>query len=136
MVVDIQFGAKPLGTNYFNPGEKYGNRRTEIAATGRDYLKSGGCIPDQFREIDLLEEFSSPKKTNRLGDQALMLEPKDFTEKDLGRSPDYFDAFCCTFAEQVAFYIPGQVAQDVRGDVAEIAYDPYKEETIYAGFTS
>ena len=36
MVVDIQFGAKPLGTNYFNPGEKYGNCLLYTSPSPRD----------------------------------------------------------------------------------------------------
>ena len=131
-VVDVQFGSKPQSTNYLNPGEHYANRRTEIAATGRDWLKAGGCIPRQCQHVDFIEEISSPKKSNRLGDQAVILEPKEITKKELGRSTDFFDAWCCTLAEPVIHYLADVATGAGPQQEGEHEYDPFDQERIYA----
>ena len=129
-VVDVQFGERPAGTNTYEPGERYANRRTEIAATARDFLRHGGVIPQACTQVDFLEELSAPKKNNRLSDGAQALEPKDVTKKELGRSPDFADAFFCTFAEPVVWYIGEKDSMVTEESKHE--YDPFDEERVYA----
>lgn len=97
-VFDVNFGSKA------NDDAKFMNKRAEAYSDTRDWLKAGGCLPD---DQALADELSAPEyyfdKYNRLA-----LESKDDMKARLGKvsaegggSPDKADALALTFAERV-----------------------------------
>lgn len=97
-VVDVNFGASA------NDEAKYRNKRAEAYSDVRDWLKAGGCLPD---DQALADELSAPEyyfdNQNRL-----VLESKDDMKLRLGKlsdeggaSPDKADALALTFSERV-----------------------------------
>jgi len=98
-VVEVQFGAKPDGTNTIEREIRYANKRAEIWGALRDWL-SIGKIPEVIprSDISLLNELTIPTYTLRAGTDAILLEPKDMIKKRGERSPDVADALALTFA--------------------------------------
>lgn len=92
-VVEVPFGGSA------NSPELYYNRRSEMWALMRDWLKSGAKIPD---ELGLKQELCAPTYTyDNKG--RIKLESKDDIKKRLAEmSPDIADALCLTFAAPVA----------------------------------
>lgn len=90
-VHEVWFGSKSEEPEYYN-------KRTEIWAKLREWLK-GGCID---RDAELLDDLSSPEyKFIGAGDR-IMLESKEEMKKRGFSSPDNGDALACTFAVNVA----------------------------------
>lgn len=91
LVRPINFGAAALDPH------KYVNRRAEMYLLARDWVLSGGCLPN---DPMLHAELAAPRYwyDNK---QRLCLEPKDDIKARLGRSPDRADAFVLTFAGPV-----------------------------------
>jgi hypothetical protein len=90
-VHEVWFGAKAKDP-------QWGNLRTEMYATARDWL-AGGCIP---AHQGLMDDLAGPEYDFRGSSDVQILEPKE-RMKDRGlASPDYGDAFVCTFAIRVA----------------------------------
>lgn len=73
--------------------EKYYNKRAEMWFAMRDWLRSGGALPN-IKEI--VAELTTTEYTMKNG--KLLLQPKDIVKKKLGRSPDIADALAQTFA--------------------------------------
>jgi len=93
-VVEVPFGSKALKSS------KFVNRRSEMWYLMREWLKSGGSIPDDLR---LRRELATP--TYSFDAQGrVKLEGKDDIKKRLpdAGSPDVADALCLTFAAPVA----------------------------------
>lgn len=97
---------------------RYANRRAEMYFRLADWVKRGGCLPD---EPDLVGELSAMTYTFR-GD-ALLLEPKENIKKKLLRSPDLADGLALTFAASVA----AKRAQTMPRPQREERYDPFAE---------
>jgi phage terminase large subunit len=74
--------------------KRYFNKRAEMWWEMAQWVKRGGCLPKSARE--LVAELVTPTYT--LKDGKVLLEPKDFVKKKLGRSPDMADALALTFA--------------------------------------
>lgn len=72
----------------------YFNKRTEMWVRMRDWIRGGGCLPN---DPYLLEEISCAKVYFHGG--VLRLEEKDQIKSRLGRSPDRADALAQTFAD-------------------------------------
>ena len=90
IITEVPFGGKALE-------ERFLNRRIEMWTGMRDWLISGGSIPD---DLVLRSDLSSPTYAyNPAG--RMLLEPKDKIKERLGRSPDYADALALTFAAPV-----------------------------------
>lgn len=70
------------------------NRRAEMYGDCNEWLKSGGCIPD---EDDLASDLSAPKQLFRPNNDWL-LESKTDMKKRGQRSPDLADSLVLTFA--------------------------------------
>lgn len=87
----INFGSAALEPH------KYLNRRAEMYVKAKEWVLSGGCLPD---DPLLHAELAAPKfwYDNK---QRVCLEPKDDIKARLGRSPDRADAFVLTFAGPV-----------------------------------
>jgi hypothetical protein len=90
-VHEVWFGSK-------SSEPEWGNKRTELWAKTREWLK-GGCIPG---DQELVDDLAGPQYKFRGASDVIMLEPKDEMKKRGLHSPDYADALVCTFAVKVA----------------------------------
>lgn len=90
-VEEIPFGSRALDAARFE------NRRAEMWYSLREWLKTGGALPDLF---ELKMELTTPKYfyTSR---GCIALERKEDIKQRLGRSPDLGDALALTFAKPV-----------------------------------
>lgn len=81
--------------------ERFYNKRTEMWVRMRDWIRDGGCLPN---DPILAEEIQMPNIYFLNG--KMRLEEKRQIKDRLGRSPDRADAFAQTFAdvEQPSFY--------------------------------
>lgn len=89
-VIEVPFGGRATQ-------EKYKNRRSEMWIELRDWLVSGGSIPDSLM---LRADLSTPTYSFDSSGK-MQLEPKDKIKERLGRSPDLADALALTFATPV-----------------------------------
>jgi hypothetical protein len=90
-VSEVNFGGR--STN----DQKFVNKRTEMWFNCKEWLESGGAIPD---DAGLRQELSLPTYEFDPRDR-LKLMPKDKMKEELKCSPDKADALCLTFAEPV-----------------------------------
>jgi hypothetical protein len=90
-VIEVPFGGRPTAAGL------YKNKRAEMWAAARDWLKAGGALP---KTDGLTQDLSG---ANYDYDEAgkLRLESKDRIKERLGRSPDLADALALTFAMPV-----------------------------------
>lgn len=95
-VLAVNFGSRP------DDQAKFYNRRAEMWALMRDWLKAGGCLPRSDR---LKEELTAPEYA-WTPDMRLQLERKDDIKDRLGCSPDLADALALTFARRVNVLTP------------------------------
>lgn len=87
-VFDINFGSKSTKAEYVN-------RRTEMWARMGEWLRHGGCLPNDY---SLAQELATPTyDINNHGQK--ILESKAKIKERLGKSPDLADALALTFAE-------------------------------------
>ncbi len=91
-VTEIHFGGAP------GNDKKYWNKRAEMWVETRDWLKRGGCIPD---DPDLKTDLSQPHYGYHDDNSRIKLESKDRIKARGGRSPDLADALALTFAKPV-----------------------------------
>ncbi len=116
-VIPIDFGSSPIEEARFL------NRRTEMWWKMAEWVRAGGCIPD---DSELRADLVAPtyKFTS---DNRVQLEPKADIKKRLGRSPDKGDALCLTFAMPVAhrgLRLSGYAGRSAK---AKTEYDPFQE---------
>ncbi len=90
-VTEVQFGG-----NATEPS-RYINKRAEMWCKCRDWLKSGGAIPD---DLDLRTDLSIPTYSFDARDRIKLLA-KDKMKAEFGFSPDLADALVLTFAAPV-----------------------------------
>lgn len=93
-VIGINFGASSDGPV---DGEKCANKRAEIWARTRQWLKTGGCIDD---DRDLMADLEGVQYGYN-ADNEIQLEKKDDMKKRGLSSPDDGDALALTFAMPV-----------------------------------
>lgn len=87
-VIEVNFGGSPL-----KPGQ-YANKRAEMWDLVREYLESGGALPnDPELKADLVVPTYDYDASNQM-----RLESKENIKKRLGKSPDLGDALALTFA--------------------------------------
>jgi phage terminase large subunit len=88
-------GINPLGVQAAGKAmdPRYYNKRAEMWFLMRDWLRSGGVLPNVK---ELVAELTTTEYTMK--DGRLILQPKDLVKKNLGRSPDLADALAQTFA--------------------------------------
>lgn len=95
-VQGVQFGAKPLGAVHLGEGVKVANRRAEMWAIMREWLKDGQIPDDDVLTQDLIGvEYSFDSK-----DQ-ILLEKKEHMKARGLASPDDGDGLALTFAVPV-----------------------------------
>lgn len=90
-VIEVWFGSS-------SSQPEYANKRTEMWADMRDWLK-GGMIADDPK---LKDDLVGPEYKFMGRSDSLMLESKEEMTKRGMASPDRADALCCTFAMKVA----------------------------------
>ena len=91
-VIEVPFGGKPLQEG------RFANRRSEMWYGIREWIRSGGCLPDMMQ---LKQELSTPTYWYDTAGR-IVLEPKDKIKERLGgKSPDIADAIALTFAAPV-----------------------------------
>lgn len=100
-VVGVQFGAKPLNAVRLGNGEKCANRRAEMWAIMREWLK-GGAIPD---DQQLADDLTGVEYSFNVRDE-IQLEKKEHMKERGLASPDDGDGLALTFAVPVlpSFY--------------------------------
>lgn len=117
----VQFGGEPLDKT------KYKNKRAEMYALGRDWLKKGGALPDDPRLID---ELCALEEIFR-DDGLIQLEDKKVLKERLGFSPGRADAWALTFAMPVKMKSEQERAGLAPRKVQEFArpkaYDPFAD---------
>ena len=91
-VLEVNFGGQAIENN------RYTNKRSEMWDKVREWLESGGAIPN---DTELKSELSSPTyKFDASG--RLQLEPKEKLKERGLKSPDLADALALTFAYPVS----------------------------------
>jgi len=88
--VGVQFAGEPYDKT------KYANKRAEMYFDMVAWIKRGGALP---QSKELLSELTTT--TYSFHGDKFILEPKEQIKARLGRSPDYADALCLTFASPV-----------------------------------
>jgi hypothetical protein len=117
-VVEVQFGARPDGTNLVDPSISCANKRAEIWCAMRDWL-SGGTIPNDAHLIEQLAGVLYGFNANN----AIQLERKEDMKKRGMASPDWADALAVTFAFPV-FPVARDRAGQRKPAFADMEYDP------------
>lgn len=84
----------PVVYNSSAQDSRYFNKRAEMWIRMRDWIKNGGCLPN---DPQLAEELLAPKMFFFQG--KMRLEDKEQIKLRLGRSPDRADALAQTFAD-------------------------------------
>jgi hypothetical protein len=95
-VLEVQFGARPDGGFILAEPVKVKNKRTEMYAVAREWLK-GGAIPDH---PELIADLTGVEYGFD-ADNAIQLEKKSDMKKRGLASPDWSDALVVTFASPV-----------------------------------
>jgi hypothetical protein len=95
IVTGVPFAMKPTDA------ERYVNKRAEMAGEFKEWIEdeTGCSIPD---DEDLAVEIGAHPEFKITSSGLRQLESKDIVKKNLGRSPNYFDAAILTFALPVA----------------------------------
>jgi phage terminase large subunit len=111
--IEVQFGGK--ATN-----ERYLNKRAEMWFDMAEWVKGGGCTPD---DAELIAELTAPTYAfNSAG--KMVLEAKEHIKARGLPSPDKGDALALTFASPVAKRVSGPLqVSNVRGTDS---YDPFR----------
>lgn len=117
---------QPIPVNYSGKANdpRYFNKRAEIAFLAADWVKGGGALPNV---PEIVAEATTP--IYWLHEGKLRLEEKAQVKARLGRSPNYWDAFCETFAQPVApRAAPGSFLDSARQQHALTESDPLRED--------
>lgn len=105
-VTEVNFAAKASD-------ERYANKRAEMYFKVREWMDSGGAIPDELvlkSELSVVEyKFTQTGK--------IILEAKEKIKEKIGKSPDLADSLALTFA------MPVYIA-DTRYEEPDEDYDP------------
>ena len=108
----------------------YGRLRDELVSNLEQWFRDGGAIPEDAKLSGELHSFEW--STDARG--KLKATPKDKIRKELGRSPDRFDALALAVWEPLSLRddLPESAPDRVRGerkregdDDAEVTFDPY-----------
>jgi Terminase large subunit, T4likevirus-type, N-terminal len=91
-VQEVNFGGKAM------KAERYINRRTEMWDSIRQWLESGGSIPNN---PDLKSDLVAPEYSFDAANR-MKLEAKEKIKERVGKSPDLADALALTFAYPVS----------------------------------
>lgn len=113
-------GSSPQAVNFSgkatNP--RFYNKRAEMYWDMAEWIKRGGCLPN---DPELIKELTAPTYTFKQG--KILLEDKDHIIERLGFSPDKADALCLTFAMPDC---PATIEIAGYNTAAIQDYDPYE----------
>lgn len=119
--IEVQFGGKATDP-------RFANKRMEMYWGVAEWLRSGGCVPD---DPALKVELCSPTYSHDNVRGVMKLESKDDIKARMGKSPDRADALALTFAYPVAPPLsPLEQARAIAGRTRGNEYDPYAPERI------
>ena len=109
-VFEVNFGEKPYGNTIALTGEKYMNRRTELWAAGKEFLKTG-LIPQQLPGIEHtfpeeLSVFSVAQQSGPNKSDATNLETKASVKSSSVKTFDVADALFLSLAYPEFDYLP------------------------------
>lgn len=107
----VSFGGKSS-----KPG--FANKRSEMWADMKQWLKEGGCIPDDQRIVD---DLAGPEAYPNLKGEIILESKKDMKKRGLA-SPSRADALALTFAHPVMKKKPSD--EEGRKKKTEADYDP------------
>jgi len=110
-VTEINFAGQAMDS------DRYANRRAEMYFKCKEWLESGGAIPNEptlKAELSVVEYKFTPSGK-------IQLEPKDKIKEKIGKSPDLADSLVLTFAA------PLNVAGMRELDEDEEVYNPLAE---------
>lgn len=108
----------PVGFADAPQDRRYFNRRSEMHFKNAEWIKAGGCIPN---DPELGAELVQTTYTFK-GDR-LIIEPKDIIKVKLGRSPNKSDALILTHAEPIA----SRATENIVSHRREAQYDVFAE---------
>lgn len=118
--IEVQFGGKA-------GDPRFDNKRAEMWWGVKEWLESGGCLPD---DADLVRELAAPTYSMDNSRGVFKLESKDGIKERLKASPDIADALALTFAFPVEGrkrVIGGIVVDDIWGRDQTVAnYDSHE----------
>lgn len=82
---------------------EFSNKRTEMWAEMREWLRDGGSIPPTKDTVgsQLYDELKAPERLPMIKDGVIALEPKEAIKKRVGFSPNIADALALSFARPV-----------------------------------
>lgn len=123
-VIEVQFGASPDRSQPGQEAVAYSNKAAEMWGVMRDWLKTGGAIPD---DNDLKSQLESREYGYVLKDgrDAIQLEKKADMKKRGLSSPDIADALALTFAYPVQPNQQAGRAAAFNRPLIEHEYDPF-----------
>jgi len=113
-VVGVNFGR--ASDRWIQGAPKAANKRSEMWASMREWLRDGGAIPD---DRDLEMDLTGPLYKFDVNN-AIFLEKKEDMKKRGVRSSDIADALALTFA----YPVTGRALQRAEDDRLDEAYDP------------
>ncbi len=116
-VIGVQFGARPDGAV---DGELVANKRAEMWCRLRQWLKTGGALPD---DRELAADLTGVEYGYTVHNE-IQLEKKDDMKKRGLASPDAADALALTFAHPVTRQPGGPVR--LGGPAVPSEFDPFK----------
>lgn len=116
-VVDVNNGAKSDCPS----AERCANKGTECWARAREWIMSGGAIPD---DPELCAQLTARLYTFNAHNEIMLESKKDLAARGLN-SPDRADSFCLTFSYPVQSRLDRE-HRSVHGGVTESEYDPYQ----------
>ena len=111
-VYEVTFGAASDMPNAEDANMKFANKRAEIWAAMRTFLRTG-CIPENIAGLEntLVDELTAPTYTYAREDFLQLESKRDMRRRGIA-SPDAADALACTFAYPGFDYVPAQSKAD------------------------
>jgi len=118
-VIGVDFGSRATKS------EAYLNKRVEMWASAAEWVKNGGCLPN---DQGLISELTAPTYSFS-PDNRMKLESKDDMKARGLPSPDLADALCISFAQPVAHRgIRGQLERIRSGaGISANDYNPMED---------
>ena len=112
----IMFGSSAADTN------KFANLRAEMWGRMRDWLDSGGCIPN---DEDLIADLTGLEYDVTTKGQIILEKKKDMKKRGLA-SPDIADALALTFSVRVNEYLQEVEHPVIARSQTHRSRDPYR----------